>query len=172
MNRRYALRLTAIAAFGLALLPGAAVSQQKSLKDQLVGTWTPVSWEQDAAGGGKFQRFGAPPKGVTVFEANGRFIQIFLRPDLPKIASNNLSSPTPDEAKAIVGGAIAYYGTYTVDEAAKIVSYRIEASSFANQLGIEQKRTITSITPTEMTYINTTVVGGAGQITITMKRAN
>jgi hypothetical protein len=71
-----------------------------------------------------------------------------------------------------VGGSIAYYGTYSVDEAAKVVSYRIESSSFPNQLGIEQKRTITSITPTEMKYINTTVVGGAGQITITLKRAN
>ena len=172
MNRRNILSLSVITAWGLALLPGSAVGQQKSLKDQLVGTWTPVSWEQDVAGGSKFQRFGAPPKGVTVFEANGRFIQIFLRPDLAKIASNNLSSPTPEEAKAIVGGAIAYYGTYTVDEAAKIVSYRIEASSFPNQLGIEQKRTITSMTPTEMKYINTTVVGGAGQITITLKRAN
>ena len=172
MHRRNILSLSVITACGLALLPGSAVSQQKSLKDQLVGTWTPVSWEQDVAGGGKLQRFGANPKGVTVFEANGRFIQMFMRPDLPKIASNNLSSPTPEEGKAIVGGAIAYYGTYSVDEAAKIVSYRIEASSFPNQLGIEQKRTITSITPTEMKYINTTVVGGAGQITITLKRAN
>jgi hypothetical protein len=172
MIRRNILSLSVVTACGLALPPGSAVGQQKSLKDQLVGTWTPVSWEQDVAGGSKFQRFGTPPKGVTVFEANGRFIQIFLRPDLPKIASNNLSSPTPEEAKAIVGGAIAYYGTYTVDEAAKIVSYRIEASSFPNQLGIEQKRTITSITANEMKYINTTVVGGAGQITITLKRAN
>ena len=74
MNRRNILSLSVITAWGLALLPGSAVGQQKSLKDQLVGTWMPVSWEQDVAGGSKFQRFGAPPKGVTVFEANGRFI--------------------------------------------------------------------------------------------------
>jgi hypothetical protein len=97
MNRRNVVSLCAVTALGLALLPSSAVSQQKTLKDQLVGTWTPVSWEQDVAGGSKFQRFGANPKGVTVFEANGRFIQMFMRADLPKISSNNLSSPTPEE---------------------------------------------------------------------------
>jgi hypothetical protein len=172
MNQSNILSLSVIAALGLVTLSGSAIAQQKTLKEQLVGTWTPVSWEQDVANSPKFQRFGANPKGITVFGADGRFIQIFIRPDVPKIASNNLSSPTPEEAKAIVGGSIAYYGTYTVDEAAKVVTYQIEASTFANQLGIAQKRTITSITPTEMKYINTTVVGNTGQITIAMKRAN
>ncbi len=65
---------------------------------------------------------------------------------------------------------IGYYGTYTLDEASKVITMRIEASSFPNQLGIEQKRTITSLTPTELKYINTTVVGNAGQISVTLKR--
>jgi hypothetical protein len=37
MNRRDIFGLSAIAALGLALLPGSAVSQQKSLKEQIVG---------------------------------------------------------------------------------------------------------------------------------------
>jgi len=61
-----------ITALGLALLPGNALAQQKSLKDQLVGTWTLVSWEQDVPSGPKFQRFGANPKGYNIFDANGR----------------------------------------------------------------------------------------------------
>ena len=39
MNR-HLLGVCAIAALGLAVLPGAAVAQQKSMKDQMVGTWT------------------------------------------------------------------------------------------------------------------------------------
>jgi hypothetical protein len=39
MNRRSILGLSMMTALGLALLPGNAVSQQKSLKEQLVGTW-------------------------------------------------------------------------------------------------------------------------------------
>jgi hypothetical protein len=43
MNRRNVLSLSAIAALGLAMLPGNVVAQTKSLKDQLVGTWIFVS---------------------------------------------------------------------------------------------------------------------------------
>jgi hypothetical protein len=43
MNRRNILGLSTVAAFGLALLPSGGVAQQKTLKDQLVGTWTLVS---------------------------------------------------------------------------------------------------------------------------------
>lgn len=163
-------RLSVIAAIGLALLPSNAVSQQTSLKDQLVGTWTVVSWEQTRNDGSKFERFGTNPKGVNVFDANGRFYMMFARPDLPKIASSNPSTPTPEEAKAIVGGAIGYFGTYTVDEANKTITLHIEASSFPNQLGSEQKRTISVLTAEELKYSNPVAMSG-GKIDVAMKRA-
>jgi hypothetical protein len=53
MNRRHILSLSAITALGLALLPGNAVAQTKSLKEQIVGSWTYVSadrgprWQKD-----------------------------------------------------------------------------------------------------------------------------
>ena len=40
---RRILRLSAFAAVGLILLPGAAISQQKTLSEQLIGTWKIVS---------------------------------------------------------------------------------------------------------------------------------
>ncbi len=69
------------------------------------------------------------------------------------------------------GGAIGYFGTYTVDEAAKVVSLRVEASSFPNQLAGDQKRTITALTGSELKYQNTTALTG-GQIYYVFKRAN
>jgi hypothetical protein len=164
------VNLSAITALGLAVLPSSAVSQQKSLKDQLVGTWTLTTWEQSRPDGSKLQRFGANPKGVHVFDANGRAYALFSRPDLPKIASNNPSTPTPDEAKGIVDGSIGYFGTYTVDEASKIIALKIEASTFANQLGADQKRTVTSVSPDELKMVNTTVLSG-GQISYAFKRS-
>jgi hypothetical protein len=169
MNRRHILSLSMITAFGLALLPGNALAQQKSLKEQLVGTWTVVSWEQTLPDGSKLQRFGANPKGINVFDANGRVFVMFARPDLPRLASNNLSTPTPEEAKAIVAGSIAYYGTYTVDEAAKTVSLRLEGTTFQNQLAMEQKRNILTLTADELKYGNPTPTAG-GQITVALKR--
>ncbi len=170
MNRRHLFRISAVTALGLAVLPSSAVSQQKSLKDQLVGTWTLTAWEQSRPDGSKLQRFGANPKGILVFDTNGRTYILFSRPDLPKIASNDPSTPTPEEAKGIVDGAIGYYGTYTVDEGSKIITLQIEVSTFANQVGADQKRTVTSVSAEELKMVNTTVLSG-GQISYAFKRA-
>ena len=170
MNRRSIISLSAMAALGLALLPGSTFAQQKSLREQLVGTWTVVSWEQTTKDGSKLQRFGANPKGVNYFDANGHFFIMFARPDLPKIASDNASTATPEEAKAIMAGSIAYFGTYTVDETTKILTLRVESSSRPNQLGVDQKRAITSLTADELKYTNITAMTGSN-IDITFKRA-
>jgi hypothetical protein len=45
---------------------------------------------------------------------------------------------TPEENKAIMEETIAYFGTYTVDEAAETISLRVEASTFPYQIGSEQ----------------------------------
>jgi ActR/RegA family two-component response regulator len=42
MNRHSILSLSALAAFWLVVLPGSAVAQQKSLKEQIIGTWVIV----------------------------------------------------------------------------------------------------------------------------------
>jgi hypothetical protein len=167
MNR-HLIGLSAVTALGLAVLPSSAVGQ--SLKDQLVGTWTLVSWDQTNPDGSKLQRFGANPKGYNIFDASGRVFVMFARPDLPKIASSNPSTPTPDEAKAIVSGAISYFGTYAVNEADKSVVFRLEASSFPNQLLTDQKRTIVSVTADELKYSNPIPASG-GQIHYAFRRA-
>ncbi len=150
-------------------MPGSAASQ--TLAKQLVGTWIVTSWEQVMKDGKKFQRFGTDPKGYNVFDANGRFFLMFARPDIPKIASSNPNTPTPEEARAIALGIIAYYGTYTVDEGAKGITMNIESSSFANQVGAVQKRTVSAISASELKYENTTVLTG-GQIYVAFKKAN
>ena len=162
--------LTAITAGALVLLSGIALAQQKSLKEQLVGTWTVTSWDQVMPDGSKFQRFGANPQGVHVFDANGRYVVMFARADLPKFAAPNPMKATPQEMKAVMEGSIAYHGTYTVDEASKVVTLRADASTFPNQVGSDNKRTITFVSADELKYQNTTALTG-GQIYIAFKRA-
>jgi hypothetical protein len=64
MNHRHILSLSVATALGLALLPGSALAQQKSLKEQLAGTWTIVSNDNVAPDGTKRQLFGPNPKGI------------------------------------------------------------------------------------------------------------
>ena len=142
MNRRSVLSISAMTAFGLALLPGGALAQQKSLKEQLTGTWTIVSNDNVAPDGTKRQLFGANPKGVLVLAANGQYAQIFVRPDRPKFKVNNRLEGTPEENKAAVQGTVATFGTWSADEASKTLIVRIEGSLFPNQVGMDQKRTV------------------------------
>jgi Lipocalin-like domain len=49
---------------------------------------------------------------------------------------------TPDENKAIVQGSLAYYGTYTIDEVAHLITVKIEGTTFPNFAGETQIRTL------------------------------
>jgi hypothetical protein len=64
---------TALLCLAVGLSATASLAQQKSLKEQLVGTWTLVSSDQVRSDGSKVQQFGANPKGINVFDANGHF---------------------------------------------------------------------------------------------------
>ena len=169
MDRRSVLAMGAAA--GLGLVPGAAVAQQKSIKDQIIGTWLLVSWIQTRADGSKNLRFGDNPKGINTFSADGHFSLVQMRADLPKISSGDPLKPTPEEAVAIVQGAIAYFGTYTVDEASRTLNVDIAGTTLVNQLGIVQKRNIDSIGANEMRYSNPNSVGSLGKIELVWKRA-
>src|SRR5262245_61371099 len=154
MNRRNVICMPVIAALGLALLPGSALSQQKSLKDQLVGTWTFVSAVETNKEGVKSDRWGSNPKGLITFDANGRYAFMISRGDIPKFAINNVNQGTPEENRTVVQGIIANIGTWSVDEATKTLTTNIEAGSFPNLNGNSQKRVITSLTADELKYTN------------------
>ncbi len=44
-----------------------ALGQQRSSKEQLVGTWTLLSWEQKKRDGTKVERYGTSPEGIAFF---------------------------------------------------------------------------------------------------------
>jgi Lipocalin-like domain len=168
VNRHTAYLLTGITLLGFALLPGSAISQQKSLKDQLAGTWAVVLDEQTLPNGSKLQPFGANPKGILVLDTNGRSYFFAARSDLPKIASNNRLTLTPEEAKAIAEGTFAQVGTYSVDEAKKTFTVHTEISTFPNGVGTDGNFSIVSITADELKYSLEPL--GGGQIVIGLKR--
>ena len=144
MNRRTIFTLTALAFLwlGVILPAGNAVGQQagSTLKDQLVGSWTPVAIYTEREDGTKFDTFGPKPTGVLTFGSDGRLSLQWMRSDLPKFASNDRQNGTPEENKAIVQGSLSYFGTYTVDDAAKTMVIHIEGCSFPNWNGKDQKR--------------------------------
>src|SRR5258708_2929743 len=154
MERRSILNIVIVVltAIGLGVLSNSAISQQKALKEQLVGTWSFVS--SNAKGPDGRPQWGENPKGLFIMTDSGHFSWQVFRSDRPHLASNNRLNATADELKALNQGMLAYFGTYSVDEAEKTVTFRTGASTYPNSEGEIIKRVITKISPDEMIYTN------------------
>jgi lipocalin-like protein len=137
---------------GVVLPLGDALAQQKSLKEQLVGTWIYVSSTTTRADGSKTENPNL--KAIVIYTSDGHFAFVSVRADLPKLANPDRALATAEEAKAVVAGSIAYFGTYSIDETDKVVIPKVEGSTYANLIGTDQKRIITSLTTDELRFTN------------------
>jgi hypothetical protein len=142
----------------------------RTAKEQLVGSWTLVSL---TAGEGADQTlpYGPDPKGSMMVDANGRFMITVVRSDLPNFASNNRMVGTPDENNSVVQGSIAYYGAYTIDEATRVITVKVEGSTFPNFTGGTQTRILSFNGDDEVTYLNPTPSHGGEPAKVTYRRA-
>jgi len=166
MHKNGIFGVCAASALALTMLCGSAVAQQKTIKDQLVGTWLLTGVTAERADGSKGEPFGPHPKGIIIFTADGHFSLLQQRAELPKIAANDRAKATPDEARAVVDGSIAYYGTYTVNEAEKTMMVKLIAGTYTNIVGgPEQKRIVTALTADELKFTNPRTPAGVTLLT-------
>ena len=152
----------------LTLFAGEAAAQ--SLKEQIVGTWEFVVAEVTAPDGKKSFPFGETPKGILMFTPDGRFAQIHVASDVPKFASGNRLTGTAEEYAAINRRSLSLFGSYTVDEEKKTVTFKIVSSTFPNWEGEAQTRSIDKLTADEFVNTNPNVAGGRGSASNLYKR--
>ena len=147
MNRRKMLVSSAAPAlFGfVVMLSNGALAQ--SAKD-IVGTYTVASF-WNVQGDKRTELYGPHPKGLMRLDASGRYVVVLMRPDLPKFASNNRTTGTAEEYKAIAMGAFVHLGTYTVADGHII--FHLENTTYPNWDGEVQKRKLT-VTGDELKY--------------------
>lgn len=171
MSRLNLLTLTAVVLllFGVVLPSGDAGGEENTIKAQVVGTWTYVSVDIVRPDGSRVPLFGPNPQGLAVFDRDGHYILMTARSGQPKFASNNRAEGTPEEYKAVVQGSIAHFGRYTVNEADKTITFHIEASTFPNWNGVEQKRPVT-LTGDELTWRTAASSGGLAEVVLRRAR--
>jgi hypothetical protein len=132
-----------------ALFAGSASAQSAR---ELAGVWTLLSSDTVHPDGGRTPTLGANPTGNLIFTKDGHFFWLLLNKELPKFASNNRATGTPEENAAVVRGSIAVYGTYSI--VGKELMFGIEQSTFPNWRGTRQKRTLTTFTSGELKWTN------------------
>ena len=65
-----------------------------------------------------------------------------MRQDRHAFVANDRMQGTAEENKATSQGTLTYFGTYSVDETARAMLIHIDASSFPNWNGADQKRLV------------------------------
>ena len=87
--------------------------------------------------------FGDNPRGMMILDLDGNYVNVVGRATLPKVAAGSRLGGTPDENKELVGGSIAHFGRYSIDDGGKTLTLRIEMSTYPNWDGTMQKRAMT-----------------------------
>lgn len=167
MNRR--TTLTAISASlllaGLAVSAGDVAAQGAK---NLVGAWTVVTNDNIDASGKRTPIFGPDLKGLLIFTADGRYSNMFSRTNLQKFSSENRLKGTAEENQAVVAGSLAHFGKYTANDSDKTFTFHVEASTYPNWVGTDQKRPYT-ISGDELKFGLAAATGG-GRAELVFKR--
>lgn len=143
MNQRHVIGLSAITVLGLAASLGSAVAQQKSLKEQLVGSWTLVSCPTRLANGAQAPQC-VDPSGILILDASGRYAQVLAARGRPKVSDNagDRTKTSAEEYKGIAQGVVANFGTWSVNEADKSITRHFEGALFPNAEGTDAKDSV------------------------------
>ena len=164
-------RMSLITGRTLTVLLGVMISsahvaaQSGTMKEQIVGTWAYVSVDTVRPDGARQPMYGASPQGLAVFDAGGHYILMTSRADIAKFASGNRTEGTPEENKAVVQGMIAHFGTYSVNEAEKTITFHVAISSFPNWNGVEQKRPF-SVSGDQLKWATPASTGGTAEVVL------
>jgi hypothetical protein len=170
MDRRSILKGSAMTAVALTALAKTAAAQQpkqkqqpppaspppppKPMKEEIVGSWRLLIVDAIQKDGTKVPLYGPNPKGLVIFTADGRYSIQIMRDIRPKIAANDRLKGTPAEIKSSLEGINTHFGSYTVNEADKTFTVRIEGSSFPNWDNTTQTRQITALVGDDFTWSN------------------
>src|SRR5512143_4053434 len=109
-------------------------------QQQFLGTWKLVSAVFRRPDGTAIQYLGDNPMGMLIYTLDGHMSVHLVRRDRPRFATEDRMGGTPEQVRAAFIGYQGYFGTYTVNEAEGSVTHHIEAGSFPNWVGAEQKR--------------------------------
>ena len=126
-----------IGALCLMALPAHA----ESLLQQISGVWTLTSGSEVAVDGTKTVPWAA---GNLILDPSGHFSFFVMGKDRPKPAG-------PPDPRVPVGPMVAYYGTFTADDAAKTLTYHVTDASAPAFAGITRGQMITVTADTLIT---------------------
>jgi hypothetical protein len=97
---------------------------------QLIGAWRLVDFSGDDYA---MRTRGPKPTGMVIYDATG-VMSLQIMPDVSIRTAFAAKEPTAEEARAAFTGYQAYFGTYSVDPAAKTVTHHLDGNLDPGQI--------------------------------------
>jgi hypothetical protein len=126
----------AAAVLCLAMLPTLAQAAEPDLR----GTWVLVAADVIRPDGTRQPDYGPAPQGRLIIDAEGRYALEIYRSDRPRFAGGDKHAGMPGDYRAAVLGESSHFGRLRIDADTGELVFAIEAASFPNWQGTEQRR--------------------------------
>jgi hypothetical protein len=111
------------------------------LRDQLIGAWKLVSYEERPVdGSSSFYPMSEHPMGIIMYTPDGYMSAQLMHPDRSNFASGDWFDGTDAEYKQETATYIAYSGPFHVDEEKQTLTHSMFVSLFPNWTGQTQPR--------------------------------
>ena len=115
------------------------------MRNHFIGVWKLISCERKFADGRTEQPYGEKPVGCLTYDKAGRMTVQMMDPARrssgPSGVNLTAANASPEEIREAVGGFLAYFGTFDVDEAEKTVIHHLQACLVPSWVGTDLKRT-------------------------------
>lgn len=131
-------------------------AQQRPLKEQIVGTWSLVSFDAVGTDGSRKPFLSSQPKGIFMVDGAGRYSLVLTNPERPKKwTGGNREAIPAEEYKSAAMGLVAQFGNWSVDDGSKTFIRKVEGALNPTLAGTEQKLGIT-LTGDELKIVEAT----------------
>lgn len=111
-----------------------------NLKEQLIGTWALVNYQDEDENGNIFYPLGKDATGFIMYNPDGYMSAQLMQQGRSAYASGDLHTGTKDEMAEAAHGYVAYSGKYELDEENSTVYHTMEVSMNPTCLGDTQPR--------------------------------
>ncbi|MFC0138205.1 hypothetical protein CD127_01115 [Staphylococcus petrasii] len=110
------------------------------LKDQLIGTWKLVRYQDEDKDGNIFYPLGEDATGFIMYNPDGYMSAQLMQQGRQAYASGDLHTGTKDEMAEAAHGYVAYAGRFELDEENSTIYHTMEVSMNPTWLGDTQPR--------------------------------
>ncbi len=108
--------------------------------ENFIGTWKLISAEYRRVSGAVIPLYGENPAGMLMYDAAGNMSVQIMQRLRPQFEIADRLGGTLEQIQSAFQGYQAYFGTYSIDENARVVTHHLAGALLPNWVGVDQKR--------------------------------